>query len=132
MVILYRDSWFDVNNNILHHFNDLRNLIKVANSCTNPAKPTCVDLLWTNSYRIFHSSWAIAIGWSDFHKMTVTVSTLSWRRSVSYRNQSIDLLHLHYSICPYNIFPDLSAYGNDNAFAMCVFFDNYSLYSRSL
>ena len=51
----------------------LKNLIKIPTCFKNPDRPTCIDVMLTNSCRSFYSSCAIETGLSDFHKMTVTV-----------------------------------------------------------
>ena len=62
-----------------HFFTDLcdvynlNNLIKVPTCFKNLEKPTSTDLMLTNSYRSFQSSWAIETGLSDFQKMIVTI-----------------------------------------------------------
>ena len=50
----------------------LKNLIKVPTCYKNPQKPSCIDLILTNSPLSFQSSGVIETGLSDFHKMTVT------------------------------------------------------------
>ena len=55
-----------------------------------PGKPTCIDLILTNSPGLFQNSYVVETGLSDFHKMIVTVMKTSYRKSqpkiIHYRN----------------------------------------------
>ena len=46
----------------------------------NPDKPTCIDLILTNSSGSFQNSCVIGTGLSDFHKIIVTVMKASYRK----------------------------------------------------
>ena len=75
-ILLMGDLNAEPHDNHLKDFCDiynLKNLIKVPTCFKNPDRPTCIDVMLTNSYRSFHNSCAIETGLSDFHKMTVTV-----------------------------------------------------------
>ena len=48
-----------------------KSLIKEPTCYKNPEKPTCIDLILTNSPRQFQATLALETGLSDFHKMTV-------------------------------------------------------------
>ena len=52
---------------------NLKNVIKVRTRFKNLDFPTSIDVMLIISYRSFHNSCAIEMGWSDFHKMIVTV-----------------------------------------------------------
>ena len=46
----------------------------------NPDKPTCINLILTNSFGSFQNFCVIETGYSDFHKMIVTVMNTSYRK----------------------------------------------------
>ena len=52
----------------IYHF---KSLIKEPTCYKNPEKPTCIDLILTNSPRQFQATLTLETGLSDFHKMTV-------------------------------------------------------------
>ena len=49
----------------------LKSLIMEPTYYKNPEKPTCIDLILTNSPRQFQATLTLETGLSDFHKMTV-------------------------------------------------------------
>ena len=51
----------------------LKNLIKVPTGFKNPDNPKTIDLMLTNSVRIFQNSSARETGIFDFHQTSVTV-----------------------------------------------------------
>ena len=67
-----------------------KNLIKIPTCFKNPDRPTCIDVILTNSYRSFHSSCAIETRLSNFHNMTVTVMETHFQKRepkvIQYRN----------------------------------------------
>ena len=62
---------------------NLKNLIKGPTCYKNPDKPSCIDLILTNKSRSFHSSHIIETGISDFHKMTVSVMKIYFKKQKS-------------------------------------------------
>ena len=62
---------------------NLKNLIKGPTCYKNPGKPSCIDLILTNKSRSFHSSHIIETGISDFHKMTVPVVKIYFKKQKS-------------------------------------------------
>ena len=83
----------DINNNSMKEFcelYDLKNLIKEPTCFKSNENPSCIDLMLTNRYRSFCNSCVIETGLSDFHRMTVTVLKISFKRLepniISYRN----------------------------------------------
>ena len=52
----------------------LHNLIK------NPNKPSCIDLLLTNFPKSFLKSKTLETGLSDFHKLTLTVLKIHYKK----------------------------------------------------
>ena len=62
---------------------NLKNLIKSPTCYKNPDKPLCIDLILTNESRSFHSSHIIETGISDFHKMTVSVMKIYFKKQKS-------------------------------------------------
>ena len=68
----------------------LKNLVKGTTCYKNPEKPSCIDLILTNRPRSFHGCHIIETGLSDFHKMTITVMKMYFKkqgpRSLHYRD----------------------------------------------
>ena len=58
----------------------LKSLVKEATCFKNPERPTCIDLMLTNSPRSFQNSMVVETGLSDFHKMTVTVLKMFFQK----------------------------------------------------
>ena len=57
----------------LYNLFGMKTLIRVQTCYENPANPTCIDLMLTNSDRSFQNSHTIETGLSDSHKMVVIV-----------------------------------------------------------
>ena len=49
----------------------LKSLIKQSKCFKNPENPSCIDLIFTNKPRSFHSTYVVERGLSDFHRMTI-------------------------------------------------------------
>ena len=58
----------------------LHNLIKNPTCFKNPNKPSCIDLLLTNFPKSFLKSKTLEIGLSDFHKLTLTVLKIHYKK----------------------------------------------------
>ena len=58
----------------------LKSLIKTPTSLKNPDNPSCIDLMLTNTPQSFKSSCVIETGLSDFHRMTVAVMKITYRK----------------------------------------------------
>ena len=58
----------------------IKSLIRVPTCYKNPANPTCIDLMLTNSNRSFQNSCTIETGLSDFHKMIVSVLQIYFQK----------------------------------------------------
>ena len=54
----------------------LKNIIKLKTSFKNPGRPTCIDLILTNSSRSFQDACNVETGLSGFHKLVITVLEL--------------------------------------------------------
>ena len=54
-----------------------QNLIK---DNKNPEKPSCIDLIITNRPKSFENSVTLETGLSDFHKMTLTVMKVFYKK----------------------------------------------------
>ena len=71
---------------------NLTNLIKQPTCFKNPEKPSCIDLTLTNRPKSFQTTCVIETGLSDFHRMTVSVLKMRFRklppRIISYRDFS--------------------------------------------
>ena len=67
-----------------------KNLIKDKTCFKNPLKPSCIDLIITNRPKSFQNSVTVETGLSDFHKMTLTVMKVFYKKQkpniVTYRN----------------------------------------------
>jgi len=59
---------------------NLQNLIKKPTCFKNATSPTTIDLILTNKKRSFQDSEVIETGLSDFHKMTVTVLKVLFKK----------------------------------------------------
>ena len=69
-ILLLGDFNVEFENNFLKEFCDLyemKSLIRVPTCYKNPANPTCIDLMLTNSNRSFQNSCTIETGLSDSH-----------------------------------------------------------------
>ena len=52
------------------------------NTCfKNPLKHSCIDLIITNRPKNFQNSVTVETGLSDFHKMTLTVMEVSYKKT---------------------------------------------------
>ena len=58
----------------------LKNLVKGATFYKNHEKPSCIDLILTNRPRNFHGYYIIETGISYFHKVTVTVMKMYFKK----------------------------------------------------
>ena len=71
---------------------NLTNLIKQPTCFKNPEKPSCIDLILANRPKSFQSTCVIETELSDFHRMTVSLLKMHFRklppRSISYRDFS--------------------------------------------
>ena len=69
---------------------DLVNLIREPTCYKNPKKPSCIDLILTNDPHGFQNSGIIETGLSDFHRMTFTVTKMTFQklklRIINYRD----------------------------------------------
>ena len=67
-----------------------KNLIKDKTCFKNPLKSSCIDLIITNRPKSFQNSVTVESGLSDFHKMTLTVMKVFYKKQkpniVTYRN----------------------------------------------
>ena len=67
-----------------------KNLIKDKTCFKNPLKSSCIDLIITNRPKSFQNSVTVETGLSDFHKMTLTVMKVFYKKQkpniVTYRN----------------------------------------------
>ena len=71
---------------------NLIGIIKQPTCFKNPEKPNCIDLILTNRPKSFQSTCVIETGLSDFHRMTVSVLKMHFRKLppkvITYRNFS--------------------------------------------
>ena len=54
----------------------LKNIVKQKTCFKNPDRPSCIDLILTNSSRSFQDTCTVETGLSDFHKLVATVLKL--------------------------------------------------------
>ena len=85
----------------------LHSLIKQPTCFKNPDNPSCIDLFLTNKPRSFQTKCIIETGLSDFHRMTISVLKMHFRKLppkvINYRNfKKIDnerfMNSLHYTL----------------------------------
>ena len=71
---------------------NFKSIIKQSTCFKNPAKPSCIDLILTNRPKSFQRTCVIETGLSDFHRMTVSVPKMHFRKLppkvITYRNFS--------------------------------------------
>ena len=69
---------------------ECKNLIKDNTCYKNLEKPSCIDLIVTNRPKCFQNSVTLEAGLSDFHKMTLTVMKVFYKKQkptfMTYRN----------------------------------------------
>ena len=70
--------------------NHLYNLIKDPTCFKNPDKPSCIDLILTNFPKSFLKSQTLETGLSDFHKLTLTVL------KIHYKKKPLVIMHRDY------------------------------------
>ena len=67
-----------------------KNLIKDNTCFKNPEKPSCIDLIITNRPKCFQHSVTLETGLSDFHKTTLTLMKVFYKKQkpaiITYRN----------------------------------------------
>ena len=77
-----------------------KNLIKDNTCFKNPEKPSCIDLIITNRPKSFQNSVTLETGLSDFHKMTLTVMKVFYKKPkptiITYRRYKIFLFRIEY------------------------------------
>ena len=61
---------------------DSKSLVKDKTCFKNPKNPRCIDLFITNSIGSFQKTTAVASGFSDFHKMIMTVLKATFQKSL--------------------------------------------------
>ena len=54
----------------------MKNIVKQKTCFKNPERPSCIDLILTNSSRSFQDPCTVETGLSNFHKLAVTVLKL--------------------------------------------------------
>ena len=90
----------EIENNFLKEFCDLygmKSLIRIPTCSKNPANPTWIDLMLTNSNQIFQNYCIIETELSDYQKMIVTVLKIYFQKREAkvinyrdYRMRSLD------------------------------------------
>ena len=72
------------------HIFSCRNLIKEKTCFKNPQNPSCIDLILTNRSKSFQDSMVIEKSLSDFHKMSLTVMKVFYKKQkpniITYRS----------------------------------------------
>ena len=70
----------------------MKSFIRVPTCYKNPANPTCINPMLTNSNRSFQNSCTIKTGLSDFYKMIVTILKICFQKReakvINYRRLS--------------------------------------------
>ena len=77
-----------------------KNLIKDNTCFKNSEKHSCIDLIVTNRPKYFQNSLTLETGLSDFHKMTLTVMKVFYKKPkptiITYRRYKIFLFRIEY------------------------------------
>ena len=92
--IVLGDFNVEIDNNDMKDFSckyNWRSLDSVPIWYKNPSNSLCIDLILKTSRRTFGSSCAIEKGFSDFHKMIITVMTLHKKWSFPLRASSVNV-----------------------------------------
>ena len=63
----------------LYEYN-AKNIVKESTCFKNVLNPSCIDLFITNSPLSFQNTIAVSNGFSDFHKMVITVMKMSFKK----------------------------------------------------
>ena len=63
----------------LYEYN-AKNIVKERTCFKNALNPSCIDLFITNSSLSFQNTIAVTNGLSDFHKMVITVTKMSFKK----------------------------------------------------
>ena len=94
--VVLGDFNVEVDTNAISSFCDAFDLVSPIREPTcykNPEKPSCIDLILTNKPHSFQNSGVIETGLSDFHRMTVTITKMTFLklkpRIVNYRDHTI-------------------------------------------
>ena len=92
-IILISDFNVEISDSHMNSFSaiyHLKSLIKEPTCYKNPEKPTCIDLILTNSPRQFQAPLTLETGLSDFQKMVLAAfkseSPYQKLKMISYRN----------------------------------------------
>ena len=62
------------------HIYNCQNIIREKTCFKNPQNPSCIDLIITNRPKCFQGSMVIETGLSDFHKMSLTVMKVFYKK----------------------------------------------------
>ena len=84
-IVILGDFNSEVSEDIMDEFcctYNLKSLIKEATCFKNPHKPSCIDLILTNKNKSFQDSTVVETGLSDFHKLTITVLKLFYKKQM--------------------------------------------------
>ena len=80
----------DVNLNDFCSLYNFKNLSKEPTCYKNPLNPSCIDLIITNRPNSFQDTNVIETGLSDFHKLTISVMKMFFKKHhpkiISYRD----------------------------------------------
>ena len=58
----------------------MKSIVKQPTCFKNPEKPSCIDLILTNRPKSFQSTRVTRTGLSDFHRMTVSVLKMHFKK----------------------------------------------------
>ena len=64
------------------HAYNCQNIIKDKTWLKNPQNPSCTDLIITNRERSFQNSTVIETGLSDFHKMSLSIMKVFYKKTM--------------------------------------------------
>ena len=108
----------DDNLNDFYKLNNFKNLIREPTCYKNPLNPSCIDLIITNRPNSFQDTNVIETGLSDFHKLTLSVMKIFFKKQppkiISYRDyKNYSPLTFHFDLQEELSYFDLSDISND-------------------
>ena len=90
----------------------LHNLIKDPTCFKNLVKPSCIDLLLTNFPKSFLKSQTLETGLSDFHKLTLTVIKVHYKKQNPLVVTYIDYKHFSNETLQTELLSAMERYSN--------------------
>ena len=67
----------------------MENIVKQKTCLKNPDRPSCINLILTNSFRSSQDTCTVETGFSDFHKLFVTAFKLYFPKQKPNRSEPV-------------------------------------------